>query len=48
MRYYEDNINYNNYIDFSKDKNKSNLKSEEVDNENKNKEVGKWIFKKDT
>lgn len=36
MRYYEDNINYNNYIDFSKDKNKSNLKSEEVDNENKN------------
>ena len=35
MRYYEDNINSNSYIEFSKNKSKANLKSEEVDNENK-------------
>lgn len=33
--YYEDNINSNSYIEFSKNKSKANLKSEEVDNENK-------------
>ena len=35
MRYYEDNINSNSYIEFSKNKSKANLKSEEVDDENK-------------
>ena len=35
MRYYEDNINSNDYIEFSKNKSKANLKSEEVDDENK-------------
>ena len=35
MWYYEDNINSNSYIEFSKNKSKANLKSEEVDNENK-------------
>ena len=35
MRYYEDNLNSNSYIEFSKNKSKANLKSEEVDNENK-------------
>jgi len=33
MRYYEDNINSNNYIEFFKDKSKINLKNREVDNE---------------
>ena len=35
MRYYKDNINPNSYIEFSKNKRKDNLKSEKVDDENK-------------
>ncbi len=35
MKYYEDNINSNSYIEFLKHKSKATLKSEEVDDENK-------------
>nr|WP_317331515.1 ATP-dependent Clp protease proteolytic subunit [uncultured Romboutsia sp.] len=35
MKYYEDNINSKSYIEFSKNKSKATLKSEEVDDENK-------------
>ena len=35
MRYYEDNINSNSYISYSKNKSKINLKNEDLGNENK-------------
>ena len=35
MRYYEDNINSNSYIPYSKNKSKINLKNEDLGNENK-------------
>ena len=51
MRYYEDNINSNSYIEFSTNKSKAKLKSEEVDNK-KNKDsqsedidnINKWVY----
>ena len=34
MKHYEGDKNFNSYIEFSKDKNKINLKNQEIDDEN--------------